>query len=342
MPPRTTPRRPLRAVVRALGLTSLLAGCGQSVGVSATFTDDLVEAPARSLSLTFLSSSSCDAVLSALPATVATLPNALATRDYAYPLDPSQSDVFDDLPSDTSITVDAVARSSTGLVIARGCRTFTIDALEEPAEIPLRALPECANTSTRLDVTLVIDTSVRMALADQEAAHIPELMAAVLDPVGAIPDTLWSVITYGHADEVLLEPTTDLTAVRTAVNTLQNLATGQPRLFDAMAKATERARARAVCGLRPVIFVVASYRDEGSARSFTDAQVGIIGARGDATDDLYLMAVTLTDEAYIDVDGMAPMPVEALVMGAGSRAQMAQSFRDGRDKIIELSRPKTN
>ena len=36
------------------------------------------------------------------------------------------------------------------------------------------------------------------------------------------------------------------------------------------------------------------------------------------------------------------MPVEALVMGAGTRAQMAQSFRDGRDKIIELSRPKTN
>lgn len=317
----------------------LLTGCGDGIGLSPFFEDELVEAPARSLGITVLPATPCETVLSQTSAAIAAGADVIAKKDFGYPLDPTNTEVFTDLPADQTLTFDVVTRDTGGLQMGRGCTTFSIDALEEPQPIELRALPSCQTPISRADVTLVIDTSVRMGLADQDAVHIGELMAAVLDPVAALPGTLWSVITFGHQDGVLVEPTTDLDAVRRQVRTLEGLAQGKTKLFDAIAKAAELSRARAVCGTRSVLFVLASFADDGSARTFEDAQISLVATRGDPTDDLYVIGVGFSDEGYTDLDDLVPMTVDALITGVGSRAQMSVAFREGRDKIAELSRP---
>lgn len=325
--------------IQSFGLAVLLAGCGEGIGVRAFFADELVEAPARSLGITVLPATDCEAVLSKTHGENAAGPAVIAKKDFGYPMDPTDAEVFAELDSSATLTFDVAARDSGGLLVGRGCVTDSIDALSAPLEVQLRALPVCTTPVTRTDVTFVIDTSVRMGIADQEAAHIGELMAAVLDPVGAIPGTVWSVITFGHADEVRVEPTTDLEAVRSSVRALEGVSSGKAKLFDAVAKAAELTRARAVCGTRPVVFALASFSDEGSARPFEDAQISLIGGRGDTTDDLFLIGVGFTDSGYHDLDDLVPQTVDALITGAGSTAQMRVAFRQGRDKIIELSRP---
>ncbi len=325
---------------RSLALALLLTGCGGGTGIAPFFADELVEAPTRSVSLTVLpGSTSCETVATKTSAEIAAGGDVIAKKNLGYPVDPTDDEVFAELPSDQRLTFDVVARDTGGLQVGRGCATFQIDELEEAPRVELRALPSCSVPVTRADVTLVIDTSVKMAFADPDVVHIGELMAAVLDPVAALPGTVWSVSTFGHADAELVAPTTDLDAVRAGVRTLDGIATGNNKLFDAVAKAAELSRARAVCGTRSVLFVLASDSDGGSARSFEDAQVSLIASRGDATDDLYMIGVALEQNGYRDLDDLVPMPVEALVIGVGTRSQMAAGFREARDKIIELSRP---
>lgn len=325
---------------RSLGLALLLTGCGDGIGIDPFFADELVEAPARSLGITVLpGSSSCETVATKTSSEIAVAGDVVAKKESGYPIDPTSDEVFAELPTDQRLTFDVVARDSGGLQMGRGCASFQIDELEAAPRIELRALPACTVPVTRVDVTLVIDTSVRMGIADPEVVHIDELMAAVLDPVAALPGTVWSVITFGHADQELVPPTTDLEAVRSNVRTLVGVAMGKNKLFDAVAKAAELTRARAVCGTRSVIFVLASDADDGSTRSFEDAQVSLVASRGDPTDDLYMIGIALHEGGVRDLDDLVPMTVDALITGAGNRAQMGVVFREARDKIIELSRP---
>jgi len=319
----------------------LFAGCSGSTGLDATFSDELVEAPARAVQVSVFDGTSCKDIMSDVPKPGRA--GLLKTYDHRYPLDPSDATVFNELPTDRPLTFEIVVRDEGGLQIARSCQLITIEQLEDAAVVEMRTMPICDAPPNKLDVMIVLDTSVGMQLADQDGAHIPEILGTVLDPTAAFPDTIWGLVTYGHENRAteLVMPTSDLNTMRDALRGLEGVADGESHLFDGMSRATDLLRARAVCGRKPVVFAVVGFADQGSTKKFDDAQIGIVSSRGDATDDLFLAGVALTNEGFSDLDDLVPMTVEALVTGAGSRALMTQAFREVRDQLAVLRTPPT-
>lgn len=329
----------MRAVI-LLGCAAL-AGCGASFGLQATFSDELVEAPARSARITVHDRASCEELFTKSSTDAARLPDVLASFERGYPIDPTDDSVFESLPTDQALTFDVVVLDERGLMIARGCESATLGTLEAALPIPVHTLPVCASAATSLDVMLVLDTSVGMQLADQDGAHIPELLATVFDPEAVFPDTVWGIVTYGHESRASerLPPTTDFMAARNLLHGLETVAQGESRLFDGITLGAELLRARAVCGRKPVLFAVVGFADRGSEHTFEDAQIGIVSSRGEPADDLYFVGVALTTEGYGDLDDLLPTTVLGSVTGAANRALMTQAFRDVRDTLAELRTP---
>lgn len=326
----------------AAALAALLpfaASCGGgSDGLELFFQDELVEAPARNVEILALRGKSCEEVLSVSHESLRSDPGLLLRAFEPYPVNP-EHELLADLPSSEAVTLAIAAYDSELLQVARACRTVTLDgSQDEPLRIELRALPDCAAPPSKLDVMLVLDTSFQMEFADPDRAHIPELLDSVLDPATVFPETTWGVVTFGHNDRAaeLLPPTSDLQEVRRTISALEGVHQGQPRLYDALHKATALLRARAVCGRAPALVVVASAFDSGSERFFEDAQIGVFATAGDSSDDLFLFGIALSTESYEVLDRLIPEGELGVVTGAGSRAQIDVVMREARDALAAL------
>lgn len=315
-----------------------LGGCGRGVdSVSLFYQDPVVEAPTRSVDLLVVEGQSCNDVLSTPHEAVAAGAGVLAHRVGHYPLPPEEAELAE-LPLGKALALDVAAYDSNLLQVARGCTGILLNP-DEPSVIPLelRALPACAEPAKKLDVMLVLDTSLPMEFADPDQLHIQALLSTVLDPVAVYPDTRWGLVTFGHGDTVeeLVTSTTDLEQVRNAVSSLRDVSQGQTRLFDGLSKGTALLRARALCGYAPAMLALVSDADNGSARRFEDAQIGIFATPGDVTDDLFLFGIGLSEVAYNELNDLIPTGEIGRVIGANDR-QVELRLREARDTISAL------
>jgi hypothetical protein len=316
-----------------------LAGCGAGGPTLELFyEDELVEAPTRSVEVFALRSESCDEVLSESHRSLEESGRLLLERSFRYPLSPD-TPVFEDLPGDESLALSVVGYDSTLLRISRGCTVVKLDRVDT-IRMELRALPSCRELPTKLDVMLVIDTSEDVALADPDGAHIMQLLETVLDPTGALPETRWGVVTFGHDDRALelVELTTDLERVRTAVADLASLHSGPTRLFDGVAKGTALLRARAVCPYLPAVVLISSSSDGGSALRFEDARIGVFAGREDREDDIFVFGLALSEPAFADLDDLIPEGERGSITRAASPDEISLALREARSTLNGLLR----
>lgn len=316
-----------------------LSGCGRGLDQIELFYEDvLVEAPTRHVEIIALSGKTCDEALSLQHEELKTGSGVLLAKTVRYPVNPEE-ELLKDLTPGQDVTFAVAGLDDALFQISRGCSTVSLDESESKTiRIELHALPPCSTPGNKLDVQLVIDTSIQMEFADPDRIHIPELLETVLNPQTVFPGTRWGVVTYGHNDQALeLVPATDdLTAVRNAITSLENVHQGQPKLFDGLSKGTALLRSRAVCGFTPALVVIASTADDSSDRRFEDAQIGIFAGQADTRDDIFMFGLALHESGYKDLDDLIPDGERGIVTGAGSRSQIEMELRNARDALAGL------
>lgn len=266
------------------------------------FEDELVEAPARSTHIVGLTGADCEAILSVPHDRAQTAGTVIYQATGRYPLDPSL-DLLSSLPRGSPFALDIAVYDAEEILMARACEIVTLDpAMKTMLRIELHALPFCPNRpATVVDVVLVLDTSTAMAVADTEKTVLADLRTRVVEGTRLPAGSTWSIITHGHTapPAELLAPTTDIEAVKSAIDALiPTQMSGAPLVYDAVSRAAAVERARAVCGRKPAILAILGGRDGGSERLAEDAAIGIIGTRDDVTDDIYTFGLGLTRDTY--------------------------------------------
>lgn len=299
-----------RVVALAAGLgAALVAGCSRDVDtIELFFVDEVLEAPARSAEVIVYQSTDCDSVLS-LAHDASPPPGAIVTRLASeYPVNP-EHEWLANLPRGIPLVMAATVFDGAELSMARACDVVTLDPDGATAvRIEMHALPQCPDLPvTALDVTIVLDTSTAMSVADTEGTHITELESTVIDGAQLPAGSTWSVFAHGHVPPTeVLEPTTDREAVKGTIETLGALNGGVPLVYDATAQAISLGRARAVCGRLPAVLIILGGVDGGSMRSAQDSKFLLVGAQGDATDDVYGHAIGMTATSYDVLNEMIP------------------------------------
>ncbi|MCK6550087.1 VWA domain-containing protein [Myxococcota bacterium] len=294
----------------ALSLSlAALAGCAREPdSIELFFLDEVLEAPARSAEVIVYQSTECDAVLS-LPHDASPAPGVIVTRlSSTYPMNP-EHDWLANLPRGIPLVVAAAVFDASELVMARACEVVTLspDASTE-VRIEMHALPQCPDRPrAAVDVTIVLDTSTAMSVADTEGTHITELESTVIDGAQLPAGSTWSIIAHGHVPVTeVLAPTTDVEAVKSAIEALGAVNGGVPLVYDASAQAISLARARAVCGRVPAVLILLGGADGGSMRSPQDSKFLLVGAQGDSTDDIYGHAIGMNARSYDVLNEMIP------------------------------------
>jgi hypothetical protein len=308
---------------------------GSSREVKLFFVDELVEAPAREASIIGLIGSDCETLLAIPHEQAKDAATVLFSRTARWPV-PPDSEIFDDIPTDREILLLVAVYDSTQLLIARACQNIN---LADPAtpEVELRALPACSNGPTQLDVTIVLDTSTEMEVVDPELLHLDELVPRVIEAQNYPSGTTWGIFTYGDQSGVAeaLAPTTDVEAVRAAVQQLRMTHLGPARLWDGVYDATGKMRARALCGRRPALLLLAGSVDAGSARLREDASIGIFASRDDDSDDIYAHGIALSGDAYLDLDLLIPEGI-GFVSGAENPSTRRQALYEAGVELRKL------
>lgn len=314
-------------IVTLAGSCAAPAACARDPdALNLFFTDELVEAPARTIDLFALSGVDCDTLLSRRHDDAPRSGELIAARNATYPIDPKRN-ILDDLPRGVPFALEIAAYDSEPLLIARACEVITLETAEATTiDIELRALPKCSSSASMIDLVVVLDTSTAIEVADSTRVHIDELNARVIDGGRFPTGSLFSIVTHGHTDPPveILPPTADVTSAHAAIESLRSVHHGKPLIYDAMYTSAALARARAVCGRRPALLVLLGGVDGGSNHLFEDAAIGVIGARGDPTDDIYAFGIGLTLNAYDELNDLIP---EEIGIATGAETELLRKSK---------------
>jgi len=278
----------------------LCAGCAGGIELNLFYKDELVEAPTRHVDIVALRGSSCAEALSRSHDTNAGL--AVARRALRYPVSPDE-DPFDGFPEET-LTLDVVGLDHGLLQLSRACREVDLGAGGR-LDLELRTLPECPTPPTALELSIVLDTSVGMQVADPDRNHITALRDFIVHE--GFPAASWSLVSFGHDDtatEQVISST--IGPVLAALGRLERAHRGRTRLYDGMVLSASLARARALCGRRAAMLLIVGSHDDGSKHRFEEAALGLYATQGDAKDDLFTFGLGLSESAFEDLGAVIP------------------------------------
>lgn len=286
----------------------VVVGCGgPAASLEVTFTDELVEAPARTVDITVVDTTDCEALLSVPHDEVKSIGMVLAQRQAAYPLDPDGG-LLDELPTGRSMAFDIAVYDSTPTLIARNCQVAEISASNDTEiKVPMLSLPVCATPPTALDLMIILDLSDAAAAADVSMGSqmIPRLRAFVAS--GFSTGTTLTVVTHGpSAPAVLVGPTSVLSEVDAALEPLPTTYLGQGQPYEAITFGAGLLRARAVCGRRPAILTLVASPDSGALGSLDEALIGVAAARMEPADDIFTAGIGVSlqgNTALVDLLG---------------------------------------
>lgn len=337
----------MRSVLAAALVTAFfVSACGDSLHQLRVFyADEVVEAPTRTITVRAIAGqTSCSPALSRRFETPGSAEDIVAEFDDDYPVNP-ETTLLSALPLDQALALEVAGFDGVGTLISRGCAaTRLTDDGPEVVSVELRALPKCSDVPwTTLDVTIALDTSLQAALADADKAHFLGIRDHLLRQPNLPGSTQFSIVSFGENGTVreVLAPTDSSTLSITALDSLYNVHSGPSVLFDGLVFATSQLRARAVCGRYPVLVVVAANADEVSNAQFSDAAIGVFGAQGDLSDDVFLAGLPLAEPAFTILDAIVPEGSEKSYLArTGSPALIDFGFQQIRSRLIEfLSTP---
>jgi hypothetical protein len=176
-----------------------------------------------------------------------------------------------------------------------------------------------------------------MEVVDPELLHLSELVPRVIEAQQYPPGTTFGIFTYGGMNgvEEFLGPTTDVSVVRAKVDELRTTHVGPARLWDGVYTSTAMLRARALCGRRPAILLIAGSIDAGSSRLIEDAAIGILATRGDLTDDIFTYGLALSGSAYDELADLIPEE-DGVVTGAENAFLRRSRLSEAGMKLREL------
>jgi hypothetical protein len=289
--------------VRRLLLLPILAACGGTEDLlDAHFVDEVVGAPARTTEIAYLEGATCDELLSVPADEIDTIGTVIAKKNASFPVRP-EDEVFEGVPRGRPLLVHVVARDAQGVLIGRGCIATELGA-DGPLEVPieLRALPICESDWRFLDIAIVIDTTVDMAVAFSGNEHIDALKSWVAN---FEEGTRFSLVTHGHTQPPLeiLPPTADRQTVADSIESLRGQKGGSVELFNSVTTTSRLLRSRAVCPRRPAILLLQAGRDEApTGIPVMEAKVALFASQGDSTDDIYVHGVFATAGAKADLE----------------------------------------
>ena len=78
-------------------------------------------------------------------------------------------------------------------------------------------------------------------------------------------------------------------------------ANGTAHLYDGVIKAGGLLRARAVCGRRPAMMILAGDGDNGSTHPIEEAAIAAYGVQGDPTEAIFSYGIAFDDAASTDL-----------------------------------------
>lgn len=295
-------------VAGSIGAVLSLIGCGSEKDeLLLSFADELIEAPVREADIQVLKGVSCETRLAVLHDLPPVEGMVVAQQTARWPVNP-RVELFDRIPRNTPLTFDVATYNAEHVQTARACATATLakDRSERVA-LEMRTLPSCAAPPTSLDLLILIDTSLMAASVDTDLLHLSELYPRVIEAPALPDDTRFTLVTQGGTGVTeLLPATSDRGQLRDAITALRQMHEGPSHLFDGIERAASMLRARAVCGRRPVLFIISGSEDRGSQHLAEDAALGVIGVRADPTDDLYTYALALSNSAYEELERLIP------------------------------------
>lgn len=273
-------------------------GCGGgTAAMDVTFSDELVEAPARTVEITVVDTNDCEPLLSVPHEEVPSVGTVLATRQTSYPVEANQ-EVMEELPTGRALAFDVAVYDAQPRLIARNCVIAEISAsADTTVVIPALSLPVCQARPSALDLTLVLDLSGAAGVADASLGSnmMPLLQNFVRS--GFPTGTTLSIVTHGPADPTLIiGPTSAPGEVEASLGSLASEYLGVGKPYEALTLAAGLQRARAVCSRRPVVLTLMASADFGNLGAIDEALIGIAAARGDPNDDIFTAGVGLSVE----------------------------------------------
>jgi hypothetical protein len=340
------PRRGSRARTAciALAASALVSGCARGEDrLTLFFADELVDAAARQVVVRiFRGAGDCEVLLAERFEANATRPGLIRQETVAYPIRQTDA-VLRELPEGVVLALEVGVLDTSGQLMARACKPITLGADAGEFRVEARTLPQCSTPPTTLDVAILLDTSAAAARTSLTVSgeHVVALRDVLLDPVGNLPGTTWSLDGFGlmTGDAQLLElapATDDLGLVRDALTGVRLMATGNTRLFDAITAGAAALRARASCRSRPVLLILAAGGDQGSRAPPEDARIGVFSTIGDTTDDLAVFALTFTGDAFDQLDAVLPRDAGANIRSVSSEAGLTREVTTIRTEMFGL------
>jgi hypothetical protein len=280
-------------------LTLGLAACGgNSVTLQATFPDELLEAPARTVDIVAVVGGDCEQLLTVPHDEISSLAMIHTRRQTAYPIDPD-SNILEGVPSGIGVALDIAAYDDVPQQIARNCQVVVISASEDTEiKVPMLGLPECAKDPNSLDLVILLDASLRTSVADvgMENLLIDRLKSFVNAGFGA--GTTMTLISHGPTEPMTaVARTEDPALISAGLDSLRTGYGGMGLPYAALTYSSTLLRTRAVCGYRPVILMVQSDTDPGLPGAFQEAVIGLFSDQTNPNDDIFVAAITLTGDA---------------------------------------------
>jgi hypothetical protein len=282
-----------------MGVAITAAGCGPSgPRLEVFYSDDVVGAPTRTISITALAGTRCEQVLSVQHTDTASVGTVVGQRVTGYPIDPDE-DVLSDFPGDVDVALDITALGRSGLRVARSCRNVRLNS-QDKLQIELLSLPSCKSPPAELDVMIVLDTSGTVAIADPMGFRGPAIVDEIINQM-TVP--AWGLVTYGHENLAVerVRETADRAEMRTGLLQAGALSEGTSQLFAGLTKGAELLRARSVCGRLPVLLMVSGQKDESRDGSFQEASTALYSIPSYTEDDLYVFAIGMSEVAIPDL-----------------------------------------
>ena len=322
----------LPSVRSVLTVALVLVGCSDLDVLDASFGDELVEAQARTVELKVVDNADCVALSRIEHAQLESVANVVAVRRAGYPIDP-ESGILKGLPRNRPIVFDLSVLDAEGRQVARACEAVTLPDGATEIRLVVRTLPECSAPPEALDVAVVFDASLAMRNANVAfGAQLPSRVTAFFDEPVSPANDRFALIVHGPTvdPEIAVPLTEDRTAIGAGIEQAAAGFGGDSRLFDAARLGTIVLRARAVCGRRPVLLILAGGADAGPLGGRDLAIAGLAGDRAAPEDDLIADGIAVTAAAKSALD--------AILQNDGSTSQVALTAAT---LTVALNRTKT-
>jgi hypothetical protein len=259
----------------------------------------------------------------------------------SFPINPND-DVLNGAPRGRALAIDVVVLDERDNVVGRGCVETTLEP-STPANIVIEmmALPICETPPRFVDLSIVLDVSLDMQVADAALGNtlIDELIM-FMDLTGFPPSTRFSLVTHGPGDPTEhVTSTEDREAMKAGFEDYRMLTGGTSRHFTAIQLATERMRTRAVCDRRPALLIISAGVHANEIGAFENARIGMAGIQGDSRDDIYSFGIALSDGALADLQDLIMQNELGEVDGARTMASFREALSQARYRFQGLVGP---